>query len=67
MFVFRSATTGREVVAGHLSEYSLSVDHLFVVLLILSRFAVPALAAAQAYQPRAPVPAAHDEDISVGR
>jgi tellurite resistance protein TerC len=44
LFVFRSAATGSEFVAGYITEYSLSVDNLFVFLIILSRFAVPALA-----------------------
>jgi TerC family integral membrane protein len=33
-----------EFVAGYVTEYSLSVDNLFVFMIIMSRFAVPALA-----------------------
>jgi tellurite resistance protein TerC len=44
LFVFRSGTSGGEFVAGYITEYSLSVDNLFVFLIIMSRFAVPALA-----------------------
>ena len=44
LFVFRSGTSGSEFVAGYITEYSLSVDNLFVFLIIMSRFAVPALA-----------------------
>jgi tellurite resistance protein TerC len=44
LFVFRSAATGSEFVAGYITEYSLSVDNLFVFLIIMSRFAVPTLA-----------------------
>jgi predicted tellurium resistance membrane protein TerC len=33
-----------EFVAGYITEYSLSVDNLFVFVVIMSRFAVPALA-----------------------
>ena len=35
---------GTEFVAGYITEYSLSVDNLFVFLLIMTRFAVPSLA-----------------------
>ncbi len=34
-------THGTEYLAGFLTEYSLSIDNLFVFLLIMSRFAVP--------------------------
>jgi TerC family integral membrane protein len=44
MFVFRSGTAGSEFVAGYITEYSLSVDNLFVFIIIMSRFAVPSLA-----------------------
>jgi TerC family integral membrane protein len=44
LFVLRSGTSGSEFVAGYITEYSLSVDNLFVFLIIMSRFAVPALA-----------------------
>jgi tellurite resistance protein TerC len=36
--------TGQEFFAGYVTEYSLSVDNLFVFLLIMERFAVPGLA-----------------------
>jgi len=36
--------SGTEFFAGYLTEYSLSVDNLFVFLIIMSRFAVPAMA-----------------------
>ena len=36
--------SGTEFFAGYLTEYSLSVDNLFVFLIIMSRFAVPATA-----------------------
>ena len=42
-----SSATGRsgsEFVAGYITEYSLSVDNLFVFIIIMARFAVPALA-----------------------
>jgi len=41
LFVFRSGTSGSEFVAGYITEYSLSVDNLFVFVVIFSRFAVP--------------------------
>jgi tellurite resistance protein TerC len=44
LFVFRSATSGSEFVAGYITEYSLSVDNLFVFIIIMARFAVPQLA-----------------------
>jgi tellurite resistance protein TerC len=44
LFVLRSGTSGGEFVAGYITEYSLSVDNLFVFIIIMSRFAVPALA-----------------------
>jgi tellurite resistance protein TerC len=44
MFAFRSGTAGSAFVAGYITEYSLSVDNLFVFIIIMSRFAVPALA-----------------------
>jgi tellurite resistance protein TerC len=44
LFVFRSGTSGSEFVAGYITEYSLSVDNLFVFIIIMARFAVPALA-----------------------
>ena len=44
MFVFRGGTAGSEFVAGYITEYSLSVDNLFVFVIIMARFAVPAIA-----------------------
>ncbi len=44
LFVFGSQHWGSEFVAGYITEYSLSVDNLFVFVLIISRFDVPALA-----------------------
>jgi TerC family integral membrane protein len=44
LFVFRSGSSGSEFVAGYITEYSLSVDNLFVFIIIMARFAVPALA-----------------------
>jgi tellurite resistance protein TerC len=44
LFLFRSGTSGGEFVAGYITEYSLSVDNLFVFIIIMARFAVPALA-----------------------
>ncbi len=44
LYAFRSPTSGNEFVAGYLMEYSLSVDNLFVFLIIITRFAVPQLA-----------------------
>ena len=44
LFVFRGATTGGEFLAGYITEYSLSVDNLFVFVIIMARFRVPAIA-----------------------
>jgi tellurite resistance protein TerC len=44
LFAFRSGQSGGEFVAGYITEYSLSVDNLFVFVIIMSRFAVPKLA-----------------------
>ncbi|MFC7623692.1 TerC/Alx family metal homeostasis membrane protein [Microlunatus sp. GCM10028923] len=44
LFVFHPGPAGSEFVAGYITEYSLSVDNLFVFVIIMSRFAVPALA-----------------------
>jgi len=44
LFVFRDGRSGSEFVAGYITEYSLSVDNLFVFIIIMARFAVPALA-----------------------
>jgi tellurite resistance protein TerC len=44
MFAFRGGQAGSEFVAGYITEYSLSIDNLFVFVIIMARFAVPALA-----------------------
>src|SRR4051812_21892282 len=45
LFVFKPGdVSGSEFVAGYITEYSLSVDNLFVFVIIMARFAVPALA-----------------------
>jgi TerC family integral membrane protein len=44
LYVFGSSSSGSEFVAGYITEYSLSVDNLFVFVIIMSRFAVPAVA-----------------------
>jgi tellurite resistance protein TerC len=44
LFVFRDGKSGSEFVAGYITEYSLSVDNLFVFIIIMARFAVPSLA-----------------------
>ena len=44
MFWFRGPTAGSEFVAGYITEYSLSVDNLFVFVIIMARFGVPDLA-----------------------
>jgi integral membrane protein TerC family protein len=44
LFVFRGGSTGGEFVAGYITEYSLSVDNLFVFVIIMARFRVPAIA-----------------------
>jgi len=44
LFLFGSHGWGSEFVAGYITEYSLSVDNLFVFVLIISRFGVPDLA-----------------------
>jgi TerC family integral membrane protein len=44
LFVFSPGASGGEFVAGYITEYSLSVDNLFVFVIIMARFAVPALA-----------------------
>ena len=41
MFVFAGEQYGAEFLAGWVTEYSLSIDNLFVFVLILSSFAVP--------------------------
>jgi tellurite resistance protein TerC len=42
--VFAGPTAAGEFVAGYVTEYSLSVDNLFVFMIIMARFAVPMLA-----------------------
>ncbi|MGH8868645.1 MAG: TerC family protein [Actinomycetes bacterium] len=44
VFVFAGSKHGGEFVAGYITEYSLSVDNLFVFMIIMGRFGVPALA-----------------------
>jgi tellurite resistance protein TerC len=44
LFVFRGGIRGGEFVAGYITEYSLSVDNLFVFVIIMARFRVPAVA-----------------------
>ena len=44
MFLFRGGDSGGEFVAGYITEYSLSVDNLFVFVIIMARFAVPPIA-----------------------
>ena len=41
VWVFTGAQYGTEFFAGWLTEYSLSVDNLFIFIIILSKFAVP--------------------------
>ncbi|NUT35596.1 MAG: TerC family protein [Hamadaea sp.] len=41
IYVFHGAQYGAEFFAGWLTEYSLSVDNLFVFVIIMARFAVP--------------------------
>ena len=41
MFVFAGEQYGSEFLAGWVTEYSLSIDNLFVFVLIMSTFAVP--------------------------
>ena len=44
LFLFGPGQSGPEFVAGYITEYSLSVDNLFVFVIIMARFAVPPLA-----------------------
>jgi TerC family integral membrane protein len=44
LFIFLPGSAGQEFVAGYITEYSLSVDNLFVFMIIMARFSVPALA-----------------------
>ncbi|MCI2422663.1 TerC family protein [Saccharopolyspora sp. K220] len=41
LLVFAGSTSGAEFFAGYVTEYSLSIDNLFVFVIIMSRFAVP--------------------------
>jgi tellurite resistance protein TerC len=41
LFVVAGGTIGGEFFAGWLTEYSLSIDNLFVFIIIMSKFAVP--------------------------
>jgi tellurite resistance protein TerC len=41
IFYFQGADTGLEFLTGYLIEYSLSIDNIFVMVLIFSHFAVP--------------------------
>ncbi|MUN64501.1 TerC/Alx family metal homeostasis membrane protein [Kocuria sediminis] len=41
MFAFAGAEQGTQFVAGWITEYSLSIDNLFVFIVIMTRFAVP--------------------------
>jgi len=44
LFIFMPGSTGSEFVAGYITEYSLSVDNLFVFMIIMTHFEVPELA-----------------------
>jgi tellurite resistance protein TerC len=44
MLLLGPGRTGGEFFAGYITEYSLSVDNLFVFVIIMARFAVPAIA-----------------------
>ncbi|WP_344219985.1 TerC/Alx family metal homeostasis membrane protein [Kribbella sancticallisti] len=44
LFVLSPGASGSEFVAGYITEYSLSVDNLFVFVIIMARFAVPSMA-----------------------
>ncbi|MDE8669698.1 TerC family protein [Pseudarthrobacter sp. H3Y2-7] len=41
MFAFTNAEFGGQFVAGWVTEYSLSIDNLFVFIIIMARFSVP--------------------------
>jgi TerC family integral membrane protein len=43
-FLLADRQAGEEFIAGYVTEYSLSIDNLFVFLIIMTRFAVPAIA-----------------------
>ena len=38
LFAFLPGSAGQEFVAGYITEYSLSVDNLFVFMIIMARF-----------------------------
>ena len=44
LLVFGSVTAAEQFAAGYITEYSLSVDNLFVFVLLIARFSVPPLA-----------------------
>jgi TerC family integral membrane protein len=44
LYIVGSGSNGSEFAAGYITEYSLSVDNLFVFVIIMSRFGVPAIA-----------------------
>jgi TerC family integral membrane protein len=44
LLVLGPGDTGGEFFAGYITEYSLSVDNLFVFVIIMARFAVPSIA-----------------------
>jgi TerC family integral membrane protein len=44
LFLFGPGQSGSEFAAGYITEYSLSIDNLFVFVIIMTRFAVPPLA-----------------------
>jgi TerC family integral membrane protein len=41
LLIFSGATAGAEFFAGYVTEYSLSVDNLFVFVIIMAKFSVP--------------------------
>ncbi|HEY1486057.1 MAG TPA: TerC family protein, partial [Micromonosporaceae bacterium] len=44
LLLFGPGPSGSQFIAGYITEYTLSVDNLFVFVIIMSRFAVPAIA-----------------------
>jgi tellurite resistance protein TerC len=44
LFAFAPSWAGGQFVAGYITEYSLSVDNLFVFVIIMAKFGVPTLA-----------------------
>ncbi len=44
LLVFGRGSSGGEFFAGYITEYSLSVDNLFVFVIIMARFSVPTIA-----------------------